>query len=211
MTDRSIPTVNKIGRWIVADLPLATHGQRIGLLGGSFNPAHDGHLHISNLARARLGLDAVWWLVSPQNPLKGDQAAPLAKRLADARRLAHGGFIKVTGFEQVIGASFTIETVRYLVRRLPTSRFVWIMGADNLEILHQWKAWLRIAATIPLAVIDRPGSGLSAAASPAARRLERFRLEESDALHLVSSPPPAWVLLHGPLSPLSSTTIRAGL
>ena len=196
-------------RWIPGGLPLAGAGQRIGLLGGSFNPAHDGHLHVSRMARARLGLDQVWWLVSPQNPLKSRRdVAPLADRLSGARRAARSGIIRVTALEAAVGARYTVETVRFLTGRFRATRFVWLMGADNLAIFDRWKCWRDIAGLVPLAVIDRPGAGLAAVASPAARALARARIDEADARRLARARPPAWVLLHGPLSALSSTAIR---
>jgi len=185
-------------------------GRRVGLLGGSFNPAHDGHVRISAIARARLGLDRVWWLVSPQNPLKsGGDLADLARRAAAARALARPGYIEVTTLEAAIGARYTIETVTFLRRRYPDVRFVWLMGADNLAIFHRWRAWRAIARTMPIAVIDRPGTGFPAAASRVARLLARRRLDEADAPALATASPPAWLIIHGPLSPQSSTAIRA--
>jgi nicotinate-nucleotide adenylyltransferase len=200
-----------VARRIVAGVPIAAAGQRIGLLGGSFNPAHAGHLHISALARARLGLDGVWWLVSPQNPLKAaDETAPLARRLARARDVARTGYITVTDLEARLQARYSIDTVRFLTGRFPGARFVWIMGADNLEIFHRWRGWREIAVRMPIAVIDRPGAGPNASAAPAARRLAAHRWPEEKAHGLADLAPPAWVLVHGPMSPLSSTTIREG-
>jgi nicotinate-nucleotide adenylyltransferase len=196
-------------RRIAANLPPAGAGQRIGLLGGSFNPPHDGHLQISRIARARLGLDAVWWLVSPQNPLKSpDDTPPPDQRAAEARALAKANFIRVTTLEDAIGARYSIETVRFLRQAYPDVRFVWIIGADNLAIFHRWRCWREIASLIPLAVIDRPGAGLAAIASPAAAWLARRRLDEDDAKALAMIAPPVWTFIHGPLSPLSSTAIR---
>lgn len=200
-----------VPRRIVPGLPLTRAGMRVGLLGGSFNPAHAGHLHVSHLARARLGLDEVWWLVSPQNPLKeADETAPLAQRLAGARRVARSGYVKVTDLEARVGAHYSVDTVRYLTGRFPAARFVWIMGADNLEIFHRWRGWRQIAARMPIAVIDRPGAGPNAAAAPAARKLETYRWPERLARRLADLAPPVWVLIHGPMSPLSSTAIREG-
>ena len=197
-------------RWIAPDVPLACPGMRIGLFGGSFNPAHAGHVHVSRLARARLALDVVWWLVSPQNPLKPERGmAALRERVASAQAESHGiGFIRVTAFEAAIGTRFTNDTVGYLSRRFPGTHFVWVMGADNLAGFHAWDAWRDLAATLPLAVIDRPGAGLAAIASPAARALAGHRMDERSARCLATARPPAWSLLHGPLSDLSSTAIR---
>lgn len=199
-------------RRIVPGLPAAGRGQRIGLLGGSFNPAHAGHVQISNIARARLGLDQVWWLVSPRNPLKSASGlASLADRVASAHALALPSFIRVTMMEDAIGARYSIETARFLRKSYRGVNFVWLIGADNLVIFERWKQWQELAETFPIAVIDRPGSGLPATASKAAVALQRYRMDESDALALATATPPAWLILHGPLSPLSSTAIRQGL
>ncbi len=191
-------------------LPAFGAGQRIGLFGGSFNPPHAGHRLVSDIALERLRLDWVWWLVTPGNPLKDPGALePLSARLAEAARIAAHPRIRVTAVEADIGKSRTRDTLRYLVRRCPTARFVWLMGADNLATFHRWHAWREIAETVPIAVIDRPGYGLAAVASPAARWMAGRRIDEADAGRLADLGPPAWVLLHGRRSPLSSTQIRA--
>lgn len=196
-------------RGVTPGLPAAAAGQRIGLLGGSFNPAHAGHLQISGIARARLGLDRIWWLVSPGNPLKPARGlAPLKQRAQSAAALRLPSFIRVTTLEATIGARHSIETARFLRARYRGVNFVWLIGADNLVIFHRWRCWRELAATFPLAVIDRPGAGLAAVASRAARVLGRHRMQESDAQALASAAPPAWLVIHGPLSPLSSTAIR---
>ena len=198
-------------RHIVPGLPVSLGRRRIGLLGGSFNPAHDGHLHISRLARVRLGLDAVWWLVSPQNPLKsGDATAALDHRVDDARRVAAATrYISVMATEADIGTRNTIDLARYLRARFGRARLVWLMGSDNLANFHLWQDWRGIAALLPIAVIDRPGYRHVAVSSPAARALERFRWPETMAAGLPDARPPAWTMLHGPLSAESSTAIRA--
>ena len=183
---------------------------RIGLYGGSFNPAHLGHLHVTTTALRRLGLDRVWWLVSPGNPLKDRTGLPpLPERCAEAAALAAHPRIAVTGFEAAIGARYTVETLRYLVRRRPGVRFVWIMGADSLASFHRWKAYHQIGRLMPIAVIDRPGSTLAPLSARASRLLEHARLPEDAALALADRRAPAWVFLHGPRSALSSTRIRA--
>ncbi|MEH3145518.1 MAG: nicotinate-nucleotide adenylyltransferase [Methylobacterium frigidaeris] len=191
-------------------LPPAAPGLRIGLYGGSFNPAHAGHLHVSRLALRRLALDRVWWLVSPGNPLKDrHDLASLAERAAGARALAaNDPRIAVTGFEAEIGARYTRESLAWLRRHRPGLRFVWIMGADSLASFHRWQGWRGIAATMPIAVIDRPGYTLTAKAARAAGALGAHRLDEADAARLAATPPPAWVFLHGPRSDLSSTALR---
>ncbi len=192
-----------------AGLPPHGAGQRIGLLGGSFNPPHAGHRLISEMALHRLRLDAVWWLVTPGNPLKDPAALrPMAERIAEAGRVARHPRIRVTSIEADVGVSRTRDTLRFLIERCPTLRFVWLMGADNLTGFHRWHAWQEIAELVPIAVIDRPGNTLHAAAGRAAAWLARYRVDESDAATLADRDPPAWVFLHGRRSPLSSTELR---
>ena len=184
-------------------LPPAAPGQRIGLYGGSFNPAHAGHLHVARIALRRLALDRLWWLVSPANPLKDKrELAPLAERVEGARQVARDPRVAISGFETEIRARYTIESLRFLRARHPSVRFVWIMGADSLAGFHE------IAGLMPIAVIDRPGYTLAAPSAPAARALGRYRIDESDAGLLAGLPPPAWIFLHGPRSSLSSTELR---
>jgi len=185
-------------------------GLLVGLLGGSFNPAHEGHRHISLLALKRLRLDAVWWLVSPQNPLKPVAGmAPIAARLEGARTVARHPRIKVTDIEGRLGTTYTAETLKRLRQRLPQVRFVWLMGADNLAQIHKWKDWQRIFHTVPVAVLARPSYCLKALASDAAHRFVRNRVPESASGQLGLRRLPAWTFLVGPLSPLSATAIRA--
>jgi len=186
-------------------------GQRIGLLGGSFNPAHGGHLHISRLALQHLGLDEVWWLVSPRNPLKAAAGmAPFEQRLAQARDVASAEpRIRVTGIEAELGSTYTADTVKALRRRFPRTRFVWLMGGDNLAQFPYWKRWQEIFRTVPIAVFARPGAQLKALAGPAARRFARARLPAAAARRLALMPPPAWVFFHTRLDPRSATRIRA--
>ncbi len=193
----------------LARLPPVRPGMRIGLFGGSFDPPHDGHRAVSLEALKRLGLDQVWWLVSPQNPLKPRAPAELGRRIADARRLANHPRIKVTGVEAGLGTSYTADTLRKLKERLPGVRLVWMMGADNLASFHRWRDWQGIAADVPIAVFNRPGQALRALSSPAARTLAKARLRERDAHRIGGIPPPAWVFLSSPHVPLSSTELRA--
>ncbi len=182
---------------------------RIGLYGGSFNPAHEGHRHVSVTALRRLRLDRVWWLVTPGNPLKSrSELAPVEERAGWARGVAAHPRIAVTTFETDIGARYTRQTLRYLRQRRPGVRFVWIMGADSLATFHRWQGFREIARSMPVAVIDRPGFTLTAPAGRAARALADWRIDESDAPILADLAPPAWVFLHGPRSPLSSTALR---
>ncbi len=182
---------------------------RIGLYGGSFNPPHEGHRLVSLTALGRLGLDRVWWLVTPGNPLKNTtDLTVLHKRMAQCRKMADHPRVEVTGFEQDIRARYTLDTIMYLKSRYPRVFFVWIMGADNLATFHRWRGWREIAATMPMAIIDRPGMTLKALNSRAAQTLSQSRLPENEALSLATNTAPAWVFLHGPRSSLSSTQIR---
>lgn len=195
---------------MLARLPPATPGLRVGLYGGSFDPAHAGHLNVGRLALARLRLDRLWWLVTPGNPLKdGDGRAPLPERIADARVLAHHPRIDVTGFEAEIASVYTLQTIRYLQRRMPAVRFVWIMGADSLASFHRWRGFAQIAQAVPIAVVDRPGFTLTAPRGRAAQTFARARVDEAAAPALADMAPPAWTFLHGPRSALSSTALRA--
>jgi nicotinate-nucleotide adenylyltransferase len=180
------------------------------LLGGSFNPAHAGHRQISLTALKRLRLDEVWWLVSPQNPLKPtDGMAPFADRLAGARALARHPRIRVTGIEAELKTTYTAESLGRLARRRPDLHFIWLMGADNLAQVHQWRDWQQIFHTVAVAVFARPSYCLRALASVAAHRFARNRVPESASGTVRERRPPAWVFLVGPLSPLSATAIRA--
>jgi nicotinate-nucleotide adenylyltransferase len=183
---------------------------RIGLFGGTFDPPHAAHLGVTLLALKRLDLHRVWWLVTPGNPLKDTRGlAPLPRRIAQAQALAQHPRIEVTGLEAVINTRYTYDTLRYLVRRCPGVRFVWIMGADNLRSFNRWQRWRQIADLMPMAVVDRMGSSLYATGGRAAQALARFRRPEREARALPTMDPPAWVYLHGFKSPLSSTALRA--
>lgn len=207
MPPRSRPS--RLG-WVRAKTPLALPGQRIGILGGTFNPPHAGHVQISQIAMARLRLDRLWWLVTPGNPLKSNgQLPPLAARMAACRRLMPQRKVEITGFEAELGTAYTAATLEFLTRRYPATRFVWIMGADNLATFHRWQRWRQIAAQVPIAVVDRPAWRLKALASPAARAMARTRQPEARAALLPMRQAPAWSLLSGPLSPLSSTVLRS--
>lgn len=202
--DRS---VSRRGRIV---LPLHAPGMRIGLFGGTFDPPHAAHRAACLLAMHRLGLDRVWWLVTPGNPLKDTAGlAPLADRVAAARALARHPRIDVTDFEANLGNNYTYATINYLVRRCPTVHFVWIMGADNLRHFHRWQRWRGIASLVPIAVVDRLGPSLYSAAGAAGQALGFARLPETAARTLPYQTPPAWVYLHGLKSPLSSTALRA--
>ena len=182
---------------------------RIGLFGGSFDPPHEGHVLVSRVALTRLGLDRLWWLVTPGNPLKDAKELPsLEARIAACRKLAIDPRIVVTGVEAQIRTRITYDTLRYLRLRCPGVRFVWIMGADNLLHFHRWRHWREIARLVPIAVIDRPPQSFRAMASPAAQALARYRLPESQAGRLAERRAPAWVFLTGMKLNLSSTGLR---
>jgi ribosome silencing factor RsfS/YbeB/iojap/nicotinate (nicotinamide) nucleotide adenylyltransferase len=184
--------------------------RRIGLLGGSFNPAHEGHRHVSLEALRRLGLDEVWWLVSPQNPLKSDSGMePLATRLARARMLAHHPRIRVEAPELLLGTRYTLDTVRALRRLYPHARFVWLMGADILPQLVDWQGWRDLFAAIPLAAFARPGWSYNALNSAAPRAFARYRLNATQARRLPNCEPPAWCFIPSRLDRHSATAIRA--
>jgi nicotinate-nucleotide adenylyltransferase len=191
-------------------LPAFGPGMTVGLFGGSFNPPHEGHRHASLVALTRLGLDRVWWLVTPGNPLKDNQRLPaLETRVAAARRVADHPRIAVTGIEAAIHTRYTYDTVRWLTRRCPGVTFVWIMGADNLAGFHRWQHWRAIASLVPIAVVARPGATTRGPLSKTGRVLARWRLPEERSHRLVQCPPPAWVFLHAPLDYTSSTALRA--
>lgn len=188
---------------------MAAIARKIGLLGGSFNPAHEGHRDISLAALAYLGLDEVWWLVAPQNPLKSAQGmAPFALRLAEAERVADHPRIRVTDLELRFGTRYTADTLQRLKHQFRAYRFVWLMGADNLAGMAAWKDWQQIFHLVPIAVFDRPTYTYKALAALAARRFACFRAREQAARTLVISPPPAWTFVHHRLNPISATEIR---
>lgn len=194
---------------IKARPPHAEPGQRIGLLGGSFNPPHAAHRLISQIALKRLRLDQIWWVVTPGNPLKSNgQLLPLKERLALCRDVAKDARITVTAFETGLQSAFTAGTLAFLTTSLPRTRFVWIMGADCLPQFHHWGQWREIFQMLPIAVIDRPGWHFKALASPAAMAFAPARRPEARAAMLASAQPPAWTLLTGPLTAMSSTEIR---
>jgi nicotinate-nucleotide adenylyltransferase len=183
---------------------------RIGLLGGSFNPAHRGHRHISLLALKLLALDEIWWLVSPQNPLKPVLGmASFEERLSAAARAAHHPHIKVTDLEARLGTSYTADTLAALRLRFPLTRFVWLMGADNLRQIPRWERWTRIFELAPIAVFARPAYSLGALGGLAAHRYSRFRIDPHAARHLAGMNPPAWVFFATRLDPLSATALRS--
>ena len=184
-------------------------GLKVGLLGGSFNPAHEGHLHVTRMCLRALQLDRVWWLVSPQNPLKPqDGMAAFADRFASAEAMARDPHICVSDIETRLGTRYTVDTLAALAERHPDIRFVWLMGADNMIELPRWQRWREIATLAPIAVYPRPGFTLKARLSPAAAALRAHRLDASDGRLLAGREPPALVFLEGPESRQSATEIR---
>jgi len=184
--------------------------RRIGLLGGSFNPAHRGHRRISLAAIETLGLDEIWWLVSPGNPLKPAAGmAPLGARLRSARAMARRAPIRATAIERELGTRYTVDTLAALIRRYPRHRFCWLMGGDNLAQFHRWRGWRRIARLVPIAVVGRPGYDDDARAAVAMGWLRRFVRPAGQAQEWTDWSLPSIVLLRLPPDPTSATAIRA--
>ncbi|MFW8594394.1 nicotinate-nucleotide adenylyltransferase [Cribrihabitans neustonicus] len=190
-------------------LPHIRPGQTVGLLGGSFDPPHRGHAAISEAALKRFGLDHLIWLVSPGNPLKRRQPAPLGRRIAASEAVVQHPRIHVSGIEADLGTRYTAQTLRHLRRRHPGVRFVWLMGADNLTHFHRWKDWQQILATVPVGVLARPGDRISARFSPAARIWRHAMLKGSESRLLAHAEAPAWCFVNVPMVAESSTEIRA--
>ncbi len=184
-------------------------GERVALFGGSFDPAHDGHRHVADLALERLGVDRVTWLVSPGNPLKDPANHGLEERMASARLKASHPMMDVSDIETRLGVRLTIDLIRRLQEIHPDVRFVWLMGSDNLAGFSRWRSWEEIARLVPIAVVARPGSEDAVRDSDFARAFAGARVDEEQAAGLADRAPPAWVFLRGDLHPASSTDIRA--
>ncbi|MBK4215518.1 nicotinate-nucleotide adenylyltransferase [Paracoccus caeni] len=189
-------------------LPVALPGMRIGLLGGSFDPAHEGHVNITEAALQRFRLDRVWWLVTPGNPLKAHGPAPLRERIARAQKLLVDPHVVVTDIEARLQTRMTADTISALKHLYPGVHFVWLMGSDNLVQFHHWDRWREIADMVPIGVLARPGTRLAARNAVAAQVLRRWRLPVEKAGLLADSPTPAWVQVNLPMSKLSSTALR---
>ncbi|OWU73681.1 nicotinate-nucleotide adenylyltransferase [Marinibacterium profundimaris] len=181
----------------------------VGLLGGSFDPPHAGHVHITREALRAFGLDRAWWLVSPGNPLKARGPAPIAARLEACREIMQHPRVTITDIEARLGTRVTAETIAALQELYPGVHFVWLMGADNLASFHKWRDWRVIMDTVPVGVLARPGDRISARMSPAARLYARRRLAAQDSHLLARSVPPAWCFVNVPMMDLSSSAIRA--
>lgn len=189
-------------------LPGPYDGLKIGLLGGSFNPAHDGHLHVAETAMNTLELDWVWWLVASGNPLKSDHG-DFAKRFESAAKYTRSHpRMRVTDIEAQAGLNYSVDVLREILQRAQRGRFVWLMGGDSLASFHQWRSWQTIAQMLPIAVVSRPGSQRAALSSPFAQRFSRSRISAERRAALPLSRPPAWTYLDAPLNYLSSTKIR---
>jgi nicotinate-nucleotide adenylyltransferase len=192
-------------------MPHVEKGMQVGLFGGSFNPPHAGHALVAEIALRALKLDQLWWIVTPGNPLKaGKPIAPLAERLKKSEAFAEDPRIKVTAFEASFNVRYTADTLALVQARNSGVDFVWVMGADNLAQFHRWQRWREIATTMPIAVIDRPGSTLALISSMMAKTFDYARVNERDAARLARLRAPAWTFIHGPRSSLSSTALRAG-
>jgi nicotinate-nucleotide adenylyltransferase len=190
-------------------LPYLRPGMSVGLLGGSFDPPHPGHVHITREALKRFGLDRVLWLVSPGNPLKARGPAELGRRMAAAREIMQHPRVHISDFEAHAGTRYTAQTLRLLRQRCPGVRFVWLMGADNLAQFHRWKDWQQIMDTVPVGVLARPGDRISARMSPAARLYAPARLSALASPLLGRAQAPAWCFVNVPMSGTSSSAIRA--
>ncbi|MFI0844487.1 nicotinate-nucleotide adenylyltransferase [Mesorhizobium sp. IMUNJ 23232] len=191
-------------------MPHVEKGMQVGLFGGSFNPPHAGHALVAEIALRRLGLDQLWWMVTPGNPLKNkNELLPLGERIKRSEQVAGNPKVKVTAFEARQNFRYTADTLAYIKARNPGVDFVWIMGADNLRDFHRWQRWRQIVLTFPIAVVDRPGSTLAFLSSVVARTFDYARVDEADAPRLARMKAPAWTFIHGPRSLLSSTAMRA--
>ena len=189
--------------------PVAGAGQAVGLLGGSFDPAHEGHVHITRTAMKRFGLDRIWWLVSPSNPLKKRGPAPLAMRVDRARDVMRHPRVEVTDIERRLGTRYTAQTIAALQKRYPDVNFVWLMGADNLAQFHLWQDWRWIMENVPVGVLARPNDRISARLSKAAQVYRDAMLSGRASHVLANGPAPRWCFVNLPMSDQSSTAIRA--
>ena len=190
-----------------AKAPFVRTGMRVGLMGGSFDPPHSGHVQISLEAIKRLKLDQLWWLVSPGNPLKEQGPWPLERRLQQCAELVEHPKIKITALEEGLGSPYTAKTLEFLTRRFASVHFVWLMGADNMAGVHQWRDWHKIFAMVPVAVLDRPGQRYEVGSSIAAHLFARDQKNEKYACALMNTKAPAWTILSIPLNHESSTKI----
>ena len=192
-------------------MPHVEPGMTVGLFGGSFNPPHAGHALVAEIALRSLGLDQLWWMVTPGNPLKdARELAPLSERITRSQAMLDDPRIKVTALEHGLKARYSADVIRAVLARNRQVHFVWIMGADNLRDFHKWQDWRAIVRSLPIAVVDRPGATLSYLSSVMAQTFSWARIDEDDSRLLARRRAPAWTFLHGPRSTLSSSAIRAG-
>ena len=199
----------KIKRWITGSREAVSSNQKIGLLGGSFNPAHDGHLSISKIALQRLGLNQIWWVISPRNPLKKyDFLYDFKDRVSSANKIINTNNIVISKLELNAQIKYTIGTLEYLRTRYPRVKFVWIMGADNLNQFHLWRECEKIISLMPIAIIDRPSSSLNVTSSIFANKYRAYRVDETDSTSLIYHKNPAWVFMHTKLNYQSSSKLR---
>lgn len=206
MMNKSSPPTNRI---IGISTPSAMPGQRIGIMGGSFNPPHEGHRIVARTAMRQLRLDALWWLVTPGNPLKNnDDLLTLEERMHAIGKMTMDPRMKITAFEEDLRTPYTAATLAFLKLRYPATHFAWVMGADNLASFDRWQQWRDIAKAMPIAVVDRPGFHLPALASKAARTLAGARIPQAGAAGIFKRKVPAWTFLTTRLSHLSSTELR---
>ncbi|MET3560146.1 nicotinate-nucleotide adenylyltransferase [Bartonella japonica] len=190
-------------------MPYVEKSNVVGLFGGSFNPPHDGHLLVAKIAIQRLRLDQLWWMVTPGNPLKDHTNLPsLDERMRLSFELIDHPKIRITGFEQALGSTMSVDTISYILAHCRGVRFVWVIGADSLATIHHWFRWHDIISMLPIAVIDRPLAQVPALSSPMAQIYRAFRLDERESIRLPFMKPPAWTYLHGALSFQSSTDLR---
>ena len=189
--------------------PLGLPGSTIGLLGGSFDPPHEGHVHITKQAMKAFNLSKIWWLVSPSNPLKERKPQEISKRYEASRKIMQHPAVTITDIENRLGSQFTAETIHMLQRIYPGVKFVWLMGADNLVNFHKWDKWNWIVKNVPIGVLARPGEQIKAGLSPTATRYRRYRIPSEEAFGLSILTPPVWTLLIGPMRDISSTDLRA--
>lgn len=195
---------------MTAQLPGPQFGLSIGLFGGSFNPAHDGHLHLAQTAMDRLGLDWVWWIVARGNPLKQDHGDYIQRFASVQNLIGHHPRMRASSIEVQLGYSYTIDTLGWLMNRCPSARFVWLMGGDNLHGFVRWKDWRKITESVPIAIVSRRSDAVSpiARSTVFSKRFGAARVSDDDARSLPFRSAPSWTYLPAPLNPASSTRIR---
>ena len=190
------------------EYPLVLPGLTIGLLGGSFDPPHEGHTHISKTAIKIFNLSKLWWLVSPGNPIKDKMPSNINHRVQAAKKIMEHPSVIITDIEKKLQTKFTFQSLIKIKKLYPGTRFVWIMGADNLINFHHWENWDWIMKNIPIGVMARPREQIKAGLSTAATRFKKYRLPKEKSLLLPHLPPPVWTLVTGSMKNISSTKLR---